>query len=471
MSPISVDTLVNDFVKNLVEGSAALFVGAGLSRNEGFVDWKGLLAEIAKELGLQIDLETDLIAVAQYHLNKYNRSRLNQLILDEFTKGIHFGDNHQLIADLPIRTIWTTNYDTLLEEGFAKATKRCDIKRTEENLATTLPGRAVTLYKMHGDVAAPDKAVLTKEDYETFEHDRGLFSTMLKGDLVHKTFLFVGYSFSDPNIDYILSRIRSLLGKNQRRHFCIMRRPDPPKGIKGKKKAEWEYEQKRLELRIADLKRYSIFPVLIKEYSEITDIFRRLVNACHLRDVFISGSVADYAPLGETRITALTETLGTELIDKGLNIVSGFGVGIGDRVIVGAMNKLGANDEERLILRPFPQNQSKSYWTDYRKKIISKAGFSIFLCGNKKDGSGNVVQANGVLEEFEITKSLGKYPIPIGATGHAAEVIWKEVNGSLKKFFPKSDVTKEMKILGTFNSSDAQLIAAVMSIITKYGLT
>lgn len=472
MNPISVDTFANDFVKNLIEGSAALFVGAGISRNEGFVDWKGLLTNIAKDLGLKIDLENDLVAIAQYHYNKYDRSKLNQLIMDEFTKDIHFGENHELIADLPIRTVWTTNYDTLLEKGFESAKKRCDVKRDAQNLALTLPGRAVTLYKMHGDVTQPDKAVLTKEDYETFDHDRALFSTMLQGDLVNKTFLFLGYNFADPNIDYILSRIRNLLGKNQRHHYCVMRMPERPKGLTGKKLAEWEYDKTKLELRISDLKRYSIYPVIIKDYPEITDILRRLTSSCHLRDVFISGSAADYAPLGESRITSLASSLGEELIKQGLNIVSGFGVGIGGHVIVGAMQTLGSNDEERLILRPFPQNQPKQFWTDYRKKMIAKAGFSVFMCGNKHDTkTKKIVRADGVIEEFNITKSLNKIPIPIGATGHAAEAIWKEVTKSQKKFFRNINVTNEMKALGSTASTNQQLIKAVLSIIKKCGLT
>jgi hypothetical protein len=471
METISVDTLANDFVKNLIEGSAALFVGAGLSRAEGFVDWKGLLAHIAKDLGLEIDQETDMVAIAQYHHNKYDRSKLDQLIIDEFTKDIHFGENHELIADLPIHTVWTTNYDELLEKAFQKANKRCDVKRTEKNLATTMPGRAVTLYKMHGDVSQPDKAVLTKDDYETFELERALFSTMLKGDLVNKTFLFLGYSFSDPNIDYILSRIRSLLGKNQRQHYCVMRIPSAPKGLKGKEKAKWEYDQTKLDLRISDLKRYSIYPVLIKEYSDITTILRRLGAACHLRDVFVSGSADDFAPLGEPRIKAITEGLGTELIKQGLNIVSGFGVGIGSYAIVGAMKELGTNDEDRLVLRPFPQNQRAAYWTDYRTKLISKSGFCVFLCGNKRDKkSKKIVQADGVIEEFKIAQSLGKIPIPIGATGHAAAVIWREVTKSLAKFFPNPAVAKEMKTLGDAKSSDGELVDAVVSIIKKNGL-
>lgn len=105
------------YLDSLDAGDAALFIGAGMSRPSGFVDWKGLLREVAEEVGLDVDRETDLIAVAQYHLNtKRNRARLNQKLIDEFTKDAAPSENHRLIATLPIRSIWTTNYDKLIEE-------------------------------------------------------------------------------------------------------------------------------------------------------------------------------------------------------------------------------------------------------------------------------------------------------------------------------------------------------------------
>ena len=58
----------------------------------------------------------------------------------------------------------------------------------------------------------PNDAVLTKEDYELYDLHRRVFTTTLQSDLVSKTFLFLGFGFTDPNIDYILSRIRILVG-------------------------------------------------------------------------------------------------------------------------------------------------------------------------------------------------------------------------------------------------------------------
>jgi len=202
MPTTQLESFYKHFVKAMHEGNAGVFVGAGLSRACGFVDWKGLLKEIATDLGLDIDEETDLIALAQFYETKQmNRAKLDRLIIEEFTKDTALSDNHKLLANLPIDTVWTTNYDKLIEAAFEEAHRRVDVKKTQESLQHPLPGRGVTVYKMHGDVDSPQDAVLTKEDYETYDLNRELFSIKLKGDLVGKTFLFVGFSFTDPNID------------------------------------------------------------------------------------------------------------------------------------------------------------------------------------------------------------------------------------------------------------------------------
>src|ERR1043165_2228444 len=108
------EEFLKDFTTALDEGYAALFAGAGLSRPSGYVDWKELLRGVADDLGLSVDVETDLISLAQFHVNvRQGRTRLNQLVVDEFTKDTKTTENHKLIANLPIRTVWTTNYDTL----------------------------------------------------------------------------------------------------------------------------------------------------------------------------------------------------------------------------------------------------------------------------------------------------------------------------------------------------------------------
>ncbi|WP_081469268.1 SIR2 family protein [Runella slithyformis] len=81
--------------------------------------------------------------------------------------------------------------------------KIADAKYTVDQLLTTRPRRDVLIYKMHGDVEHSTNAVIKKEDYQVYHYSHEPFITLLNGDLLSKNFLFPGFSFTDPNSEYI----------------------------------------------------------------------------------------------------------------------------------------------------------------------------------------------------------------------------------------------------------------------------
>lgn len=196
--------------------------------------------------------------------------------------------------------------------------------------------RDAIVYKMHGDVNHPAKAVLTKEDYELYEHHRPLFRTALKGDLVSKVFLFIGFSFEDPNLDYILGQIHSLLGENVPNHYCFFKRvqenefSDP---------AEYGYCKARQDMQEENLRNYGIQTVFVDSYNEITDILREIERVSKLHNVFISGSAHEYtAPWNKQRAEELARKLAGALVHEECRITSGFGLGLGSAIINGALD-------------------------------------------------------------------------------------------------------------------------------------
>lgn len=466
MSKVDKRTFLKEYTRALREGNAALFVGAGISRAAGYVDWKRLLREIAEDLELDVDRESDLVALAQFHENRrQGRDRLNQLLIDEFLEDATLTPSHHSIASLPIRTVWTTNYDDLLEAAFATANKRADVKRRPEDFAFTRRNADVTIYKMHGDKTCPAEAVLTKEDYETYNSARELFTIALKGDLATKTFLFLGFSFSDPNVLYILARVKQLLEKNSRKHYCLLKTPKPTDS------EDAQYQHRRFPHWLADLHRYNIQPIELETYDEVPAILTELSRRSHLRDVFISGSAADFSPIGKEKFEDLCHQLGTELIKKDFNIISGFGLGVGDFVIAGAMRSLSRNDDERLQLWPFPQQvppgtDRSALWRRYREQMISNAGVCIVLAGNNLV-SGAVVPADGVRQEIEIARSQGKPVIPVGATGHLARELWDQCNANPSQFFGDASISTQLNELGNTAAPVPVLVNAILEILKQ----
>lgn len=460
---------VETFVKELEEENVAIFAGAGLSVGVGYVDWKKLLQPIARDLGLDIDKEHDLISIAQYHLNeRQNRSGLNRALIEQLSPGHAPGDNHRILARLPIKTYWTTNYDKLLEDSLKAAGKIPDVKFTLDHLKLTRPKRDAIVYKMHGDIDHPDDAILTKDDYERYESTRGQYVTALSGDLVAKMFLFLGFSFIDPNLDYILSRVRVSLHGKPRDHYCIFKKckragfPDDE---------AFKYAEIKEQLAKNDLKRFGIQTLLVDEYTDITTLLRQIENRYLRKTVLISGSAHEYGTWTQARAESFVRSLSQALIRNDNRIVSGFGLGVGSQVITGALEELyqhqGKRLHDQLILRPFPQGpDAQKQWEYYRQEMIAHAGVAVFVFGNKLE-TGKVVPANGVRREFEIAKDRGLLVIPIGATGFVAKELWRDVADNFGTYYPAHATLKPL-FDGLDDASDSQrLIETVIEIINK----
>ncbi|KAA0894256.1 SIR2 family protein [Oryzomonas rubra] len=465
-------SFIKHFAKEVKENNAAIFAGAGLSVAAGFVDWKTLLKPLADDLGLDIRKEDNLVSLAQYHCNEKgrNRHRINQLLIDEFSRNATLTENHRILARLPITTYWTTNYDKLIEKALEAVHKVPDVKYTVKQLANTRPKRDAVVYKMHGDVDHPAEAVLIKEDYEKYHIDFVPYIAALTGDLVSKTFLFLGFSFTDPNIDYVLSRIRATYTEHQREHFCIMRRISRSECLD---EADYEYKVRKQELFINDLKRYNVTTLLIDEFAQITEILWKIERIYKVKTVFISGSAHEYGAMGKDNGEKLVHEISSNLIRRDFKIVSGYGLGMGTAVINGAMEEIYSSAvkarDEQILVRPFPQNKTGiAVWDEYRKDMISLAGIAIFMFGNKLDG-GNVVLANGVRREFEIALENGLYIVPIGATGYMAAELWKEVSAGLDKYYPghSKEFDENFTEIGDPALEPDELVDSVMRLLDK----
>lgn len=120
---------------------------------------------------------------------------------------------------------------------------------------------------MHGDIEHPTEAILTKDDYEKYHLTHGPFVNALAGHLVDTTFLVLGFSFTDPNLDFVLSRIRTTFKEHQRQHYSLMkRRSQEP----GESAADFRYAERKQILQTHDLMRFNINTVFVDDYADIT---------------------------------------------------------------------------------------------------------------------------------------------------------------------------------------------------------
>ena len=430
---------IDEWAKSLELGSASAFIGAGLSRRAGYPDWRSLLSDIAIELGLDIDAEHDLAAVAQYALNKATgkRNALTKLIVDHFPPKSDAPEPFHVLARLPIRHIWTTNYDKLAETAWAQERKQLDVKSQNADLGVDKFWAHAILYKMHGSIDHPTEVVIAKDDYELYRRERPGFLQVLTGQLVTKQILFLGFSFTDPNIGHLFASIRESFKDDGPGHYAIVRRPKKSSGAGANKR--FETEKIRHSLWVQDLQRYGIQCVQVDEYDEIDEILHAVELKLASRSVFVSGSFPLSAPADQRhRIEDVAREVGRVIAEHEKRLVSGFGLVVGGAAIAGALGVVlkdpTPNLDKSLLLRPFPQEappglDKAAFHARYRDAMIQQAGVCIFICGLKESaGKGVPVVADGVIEEFESAKRLGRIIVPIGATGGAAAEIWAQLD-------------------------------------------
>ncbi|HDZ8840938.1 SIR2 family protein [Aeromonas dhakensis] len=466
------DLFIQRFISELEENNVAIFAGAGFSSSAGYVNWKELLRPLADELNLDIDAEKDLVEIAQFYLNENGRNRINQQLIDKFATAKQPTKNHKILSRLPIKTYWTTNYDKLIEKSLEDSNKVVDVKYTINHLAITKKKRDAVVYKMHGDIDHPDNAVLTKDDYERYAIRMKPYITSLSGDLVSKTFLFLGFSFTDPNLDYIMSRVRAYFEEHQRQHYCIFKECN---------EADFEtsqlFENAKIKqaLLIKDLSRFQVKTVLVKDYSDITDILYRIERQFRRKTIFLSGSAHDFTPFHQSDIESFLCALGNILIQRNYKISSGIGLGIGNAFITGAIQGVyqyhNGHIGDYISMKPFPQyiedkTKRDETWVKYRHEIISSAGIAIFFMGNKLI-DGKVLIADGVRKEFEIAHKLGLALIPVGCSGFMAKEIWEEVMTNVSTYYDENnkELIAAINELGVTVERPEQLISKIINVV------
>ncbi|MBP6146322.1 MAG: SIR2 family protein [Flavobacterium sp.] len=469
-----INGFINDYVEKLRQGNATIFIGAGLSKAAGFVDWKGLLRDLASELGLKIDDENDLISVAQFHKNaKQNRNKIDEKIVNEFTDKDIETENHHIIARLPFNTIWTTNYDNLIEDTHYKYDKKVDVKSEVDDLFFNRDNRSSILYKMHGDKDKPSKAVLLKEDYERYYYTHEPFVALLNSELITKSFLFVGFSFTDPNINYIFGRLTHRYSDKSKDHYCVMKKCALNDYDGDQRK--FEYETIKQQLFIEELKRYRVATILIENYPDLTTILKEIERRYNSHSVFISGSAIEYGDFTALEAQQFIHLISKKIIERKLNVINGFGSGIGSAVINGALDAIYSNpkkyNEEQLVLKPFPQfktgkKEIEELWEEYRQKMISRAGIILFVFGNKDYGNGTE-NAKGVKREFDIAMEKGLIPIPIHYTGYMSNKIFGEIKKSYQNFGLTEEFINDLSELHLDKDNLDKSVEQIVNIISK----
>jgi hypothetical protein len=242
--------------QEFLKGNVVLFVGAGFVKNylSGMPLWQDLLRQVfsalsgdTNEIFKYCDAVYDQSQNRIVHPAEYLRlAQQFELARERANRDTHAGDQervpsiHELIQRALMETynpeiakhlvkgshlmaakrlplpIWvTTNFDTFLEDTFFEEgiNTGTDIVlsrpiRNVDFAAASGGGR--TLLKIHGSVSNPEpeqSIVITEEDYHRFLRSDRYIINKLYTLFCERTVVFLGYSLSDPNIQFIYHEV------------------------------------------------------------------------------------------------------------------------------------------------------------------------------------------------------------------------------------------------------------------------
>ena len=196
-----------------------VFVGAGTSIPSGMPSW-GKAVEKIKEHLYDKNCDNDFLKVPQYYYNEHGKNNYVELMHDIFKygKNLSHRDIHHKILKFRTKYIITTNYDHLLEQALSEENQVFDVVSHDKDLAYGTAGRKII--KMHGDFEH-DNFVLKEDDYLRYSYSFRLIETYIKALIAGNVILFLGYSFSDPDLKQIFTWVKEILGSDRPQSYIV----------------------------------------------------------------------------------------------------------------------------------------------------------------------------------------------------------------------------------------------------------
>ena len=160
--------------------------------------------------------------VAMRYEEKYGRVQLIETIRDALhADRARPGQAHRAFARLPFDTVYTTNFDLLLEHAYLDEGRPSRSLAGEQQLPFHAGQTAARSVKMHGDLRHEEHIVITQSDYDSFFTRYPVVATHLSAMLITRTPLFIGYSLSDPDFNSIRRVVRDRLGPFERMAYVV----------------------------------------------------------------------------------------------------------------------------------------------------------------------------------------------------------------------------------------------------------
>jgi len=210
-----------DLIHDIAARKSVLFLGAGVSRNATNADgvhpreWTAFLEHLAtrvsdaakKEEVIQSINEGDLLTACELAREYLSAPLFKTEMLQEFSgNGYKPAKIHDDLSLVDSRLVMTTNFDKLYENRANQLQDNTVIVKSyyDRDVADVFRRRDRVVIKVHGTIDTPDMTIFTRSQYARARRDYGHFHQLLRGLFVTHTFVFLGTSLRDPDIQLLL---------------------------------------------------------------------------------------------------------------------------------------------------------------------------------------------------------------------------------------------------------------------------
>jgi hypothetical protein len=228
-----------ELAQRTISRKCVAVVGAGLSRGAGLPDWAGalkLVLDWAESQGHQIrdrediadlikDKTADLLMIAAELADQLGPTRYRQALNAVFRpRGVRPTEAHENLVSVPFAGVITTNYDKLIETAYAATGSSPPLVCTHTQapeLSAIMAGEGPFILKAHGDIDQIETVILGRQDYQellTNEAYKRCMSLLCS----QYTWLFLGFSLTDPDFRLTLDSCRAAFSGNTVNHYAIV---------------------------------------------------------------------------------------------------------------------------------------------------------------------------------------------------------------------------------------------------------
>jgi hypothetical protein len=186
-----------------------------------------LTSQIAEWSGYDLP-PVDFRQAAQYATTLIGRAALTERIDQEMRSAAGPSPLLGLLAELPLRTWITTNYDLMIERALNAARKSPRIVRPSTEFEVPGTAQQPLLLKLHGDITDPKRLVLTEDDFIAFTLNAAASETKrsLRGIVQDHALLLLGWNYRSMENRLVLRLLQPHLPDEQQ-IFAVEPSPDP----------------------------------------------------------------------------------------------------------------------------------------------------------------------------------------------------------------------------------------------------